>query len=163
MSARSAEDLFLLSDVDPGLLAAERDRVLADLRLAVPEAEIFEVGSTAVAGVIGKGDLDLLVRAEAGRFDAVRGQLDAILARNPDQLSSEIYQGYRVDSPLDVAVQLTATGCSHDNFLAFLDALRADEGLVARYNDLKRAWHGRPMEAYRRAKGEFIRAVLDRS
>jgi hypothetical protein len=95
------EQIFLIADIDPRLLAAERDRVLAVLKEVAPEAEIFEVGSTAVAGVIGKGDIDILVRADAARFGAVRSRLDMILARNPDQLSNEIYQGYLVGSPLE--------------------------------------------------------------
>jgi molecular chaperone GrpE (heat shock protein)/GrpB-like predicted nucleotidyltransferase (UPF0157 family) len=156
-----AQEAFLLANIDPDLLASERDRVIALLRETVSAAEIFEVGSTAVPGVIGKGDLDILVRAEASRFGEVRERLDGILARNPDQLSNEIYQGYRVESPLDVAVQLTVTGGPHDTFLPFIEALRADASLVERYNELKRTWHGRPMDAYRQAKAEFVRGVLD--
>jgi GrpB-like predicted nucleotidyltransferase (UPF0157 family) len=152
-------DLFLVADPDPRL-ASERERALALLRGAVPEAEVFEVGSTAVEGVIGKGDLDFLVRVGPAAFPGLLQKLDAVLARNPNQLSNDAYQGYVVPSPLDVAVQATVKGGPYDDFLAFLDALRGDPALVDEYNALKREWHGRPMDAYREAKGAFVRRVL---
>jgi GrpB-like predicted nucleotidyltransferase (UPF0157 family) len=155
-------DVFVVADPDPRL-ASERDRVLGLLRSAVPEAEVFEVGSTAVEGVIGKGDLDFLVRVAADAFPALLERLDAVLPRNPNQLSNEAYQGYLVPSPLDVAVQATVKGGPYDDFLAFLDALRADPALIAEYNALKREWHGRPMDAYREAKGAFVARALRRA
>jgi GrpB-like predicted nucleotidyltransferase (UPF0157 family) len=152
-------DLFHVADLDPRL-PGERDRVLAELRGALPEAEVFEVGSTAVPGVIGKGDLDFLVRVPPAGFAHTRASLDAWMPRNTNQLSTDIYQGYLVPSPLDVAVQLTVTGGPHDNFLVFVDALRSDVALVTEYNALKRRWHGQPMDSYREAKSAFIQRVL---
>jgi len=139
----------------------ERERTLSLLTEAVgDQAEVIEVGSTAVDGVIGKGDLDVLVRAPAQDFASVRARLDAILTRNPHQLSNEIYQGYLVASPLDVAVQCTVAGGPYDDFEPFLRALRSDPELVAAYNALKRRWDGAPMGAYRSAKRAFIEDVL---
>ncbi len=143
-------------------LPAVRDSLLQRVRNAVDPlgADVREVGSTAVEGVIGKGDLDLLVRAPADHFDDVRSALDGILPRNPDQLSNAVYQGYTdPDAPLDAAVQLTVRDGPHDDFLPFLDALETP-GIRAQYNALKRAWNGRPMDAYRHAKGTFIQGVL---
>ncbi|MCB9760494.1 MAG: GrpB family protein [Alphaproteobacteria bacterium] len=151
---------FLILDIDPALLDAERARVIPALRAALPHAEVFEVGSTAIPGVIGKGDLDILARAPLERFDETRAALDALHPRNPDQLSNAQYQGYAVDSPLDVAIQLTVTGGAYDDFEPFLEALRADPSLIEAYNTLKRRWHGRPMDDYRAAKRAFIEAVL---
>jgi len=151
---------FHVQPADPRL-DAERARSLALVsEVAGPEAEVLEVGSTAVEGVIGKGDIDLLVRAPAEHFDTVRARLDAAFPRNPDQLSNDVYQGYTVDSPLDVAIQCTVTGGPFDDFEPFLVALRADPALVAAYNALKRRWDGQPMEAYRSAKRAFIEGVL---
>jgi len=152
---------FVLRAIDPGELACARDAALMPLRAALPAwAEVLEVGSTAVEGVIGKGDIDLLVLAPAERFDEARAILDTLFARNPDQLSNEQYQGYLVPSELDVAVQLTVRGGPYDSFVAFLDALRASPARVERYNALKRAWDGEPMDAYRAAKAAFIEEVL---
>ncbi|MEZ4316870.1 MAG: FAD-dependent oxidoreductase [Myxococcota bacterium] len=151
---------FLLAPEAPGL-SGERDRLLARLAALVPDAEVLEVGSTAIPGCIGKGDLDVLVRAPAARFEAVRAALDAVFPRNPHQLSNAEYQGYTVPSELDVAIQCTVKGGPYDDFEPFLVALRGDPGLVRDYDALKRQWNGQPMDAYRAAKSAFIRGVLD--
>lgn len=135
--------------------------MFATLRRLVPDADVQEVGSTAVPGVIGKGDLDVLVRVEAAAFPDLLARLDTTFPRNPHQLSNATYQGYTVPSPLDVALQCTPFGSPYDDFLPFLDALRADDALIAAYNALKRRWDGRAMDAYRARKAAFIRAVLD--
>lgn len=146
----------------PGDLDVERDRVVAAVRAVIPaEAEVFEVGSTAVPDVIGKQDIDLLVRAPAEAFESTRRALDRAFARNPDQLSTEQYQGYRVASHHDVAIQCTVKGGRHDTFLEFLDALRRSPELVQAYNDLKHQWHGHDMDEYRQAKAVFILETLN--
>lgn len=152
---------FHLKPTDPRL-ATERDQLLSTLAKLVPEADVVEVGSTAIPGVIGKGDLDVLVRVPEGRFQATRQALDGAFPRNPEQLSNAIYQGYTVPSELDVAIQLTVAGGPYDDFLPFLEALRAEPELVQAYNALKRRWDGKPMDAYREAKSSFIQAVLAR-
>lgn len=153
------DERFVLRPPD-ARLQRERVRLLELLRRALPGVESMEVGSTAVHGLLGKGDLDLLVRPEAADFHRVRTVLDTLFPRNPAQLSNDSYQGYTVPSPLDVAVQLTVRGGAWDDFLPFLDALRADPELRRAYDELKRLWHGRDMQAYRTEKGAFIRGVL---
>jgi glycine/D-amino acid oxidase-like deaminating enzyme/GrpB-like predicted nucleotidyltransferase (UPF0157 family) len=155
-------DRFLVRPPDPALPTV-RDDLVQRVQNAVGSlgAEVVEVGSTAVDGVVGKGDLDLLVRAPADRFEAVRTALDALLPRNPDQLSTDIYQGYTDPAaPIDAAVQLTVRDGPHDDFLPFLEALQHPR-TRAQYNALKRAWNGRPMDAYRTAKSAFIAGVLN--
>jgi GrpB-like predicted nucleotidyltransferase (UPF0157 family) len=151
---------FNVASLDRKGLTAEAARVIALVSSLVPGCNVLEVGNTAVAGAIGKDDIDILVRAAAGDFPNVRRVLDAALPRNADQFSSEEFQGYTVASPYDVAVQLTVAGCPHDCFEAFVLALRADATLLARYNALKREWDGRPMDAYREAKAAFIGTAL---
>lgn len=151
---------FLLQLAPPDL-AEERDRILAAVRSVAPQAEVLEVGSTAIAGVIGKQDLDLLVRVVPAEFVRTRALLDSAFARDAQQLSNDRYQGYRVASSVDAALQLTVRGCEYDRFTLFLDALREDPALVRAYNALKRRWHGRPMADYRAAKAAFIESVLE--
>jgi GrpB-like predicted nucleotidyltransferase (UPF0157 family) len=154
------DDVFRLLP-PPANLDSERDRIEATIRAVIPTgATVDEVGSTAVPGLVGKQDLDFLVTAPSARFAEVRAALDAAFDRNPDQLSTDVYQGYRVPSPLDAAIQLTVAGGPHDDFRAFLNALRRDAGLCARYAALKHAHDGRPMREYRAAKGAFIEATL---
>lgn len=152
---------FFLRDIPRQTLDAEAEPVLAALRAALPAwARVAEVGSTAVPGVIGKGDIDLLVLVPPEHFEAARAAIDALYPRNPRQLSNATYQGYTVHSPLDVAIQLTVAGGAHDFFDAFLDRLRGSPALVEAYNALKRRFDGEPMDDYRAAKAAFIEAAL---
>jgi GrpB-like predicted nucleotidyltransferase (UPF0157 family) len=153
-------ECFRIIQIDAGLLAAERDRVLALLKTLLPSAAVAEVGSTAVPGVVGKQDIDVAVRVPEANFSETRDILDAHFSRNETQLSNTKYQGYRVTSPLDIAIQLTVQGCEYDFFDRFLNHLRRDAALRASYNQLKMAWDGKPMDEYRAAKSRFIEAVL---
>ena len=153
---------FVLGCVEAALLARERARVVALVRAAVPFGEVLEVGSTAVDGVIGKQDIDVMVRVPAAQFAAARTVLDRHFRRNATQISNAAYQGYLVDSALDAAIQLIVAGSGYDGFVAFLERLRADAGLREAYNALKRAWDGRPMDDYRAAKRAFIERVLEK-
>ncbi len=154
------ETVFRISDLDPAVIAAERQRALALIIETTPSAYVHEVGSTAVEGLIGKQDLDFLVRVPAEEFAEIRAALDRRFARNPEQLANEAYQGYIIESTLDVAVQLTVEGGAHDTFLTFLHALRESETLRTRYNNLKRSFDGRSMTEYRDAKRAFIESVV---
>lgn len=120
----------------------------------------MEVGSTAVEGVIGKCDIDLVASVSLEDFDRFRKALDGVLSRDPNQLSNDQYQAYIFPSDLDVKIQLTIKDGPYDRFEEFLNALKDDPKRVSAYNDLKLKWSGRSMEDYRRAKAEFIELVL---
>lgn len=151
---------FHLSDMNLTRLNAEKARVLDSLGALVSPEYTHEVGSTAVLGVIGKQDLDFLVRVPFNDFIETRNTLDKVFSRNPEQLSNEQYQGYHVESPMDVAIQLTTIDGPYDNFLEFLNALRDCDDLKQEYNALKLKFNGAPMTEYRCAKQMFIERVL---
>ena len=153
-------DIFHLQDLDPRIIAVERVRVFDLLQdLALP-GSVMEVGSTAVAGAIGKQDIDFMVRVHRNDFMKVRDILDQNFRRNPDQLSNNEFQGYRVESSLDVSIQLLIAESGYDVFEDFLKILKSDPALVQSYNDLKRRWDGKSMEEYRDAKSRFIELAL---
>lgn len=154
------DDLFLISQADVATIDTERRRVVDMLSALLNRDYIFEVGSTAVDGVIGKNDLDYFIRVPGEEFFQVREILDSRFERNSNQISTDEYQGYIVESELDVAIQLTISGELHDDFLDFLDLLTGSSDLRERYNELKRNYHGKPMDEYRDAKREFIETAL---
>ena len=154
------QDVFQLTAVPLELLNGERKRLRSCLQQHMPSAWIHEVGSTAVPGVIGKQDLDFLVRVPASAFRTTRAQLDQLFPRHTEQLSNDSYQAYRVPSPIDVAIQLTIENGDYDTFLVFLERLRASATLRGAYNQLKRRYDGRPMDEYRDAKAAFVASVL---
>jgi 8-oxo-dGTP pyrophosphatase MutT (NUDIX family)/GrpB-like predicted nucleotidyltransferase (UPF0157 family) len=153
-------ELFHIRDIDPATLGSERERAFRLLRSAVSFADVIEVGSSAVEGVIGKQDIDFLVRVPGDRFAEARGILDRRFERDALQLANDEFQGYRIASPIDVSAQLTIAGGRYDMFEPFLIRLRSDPAVRDAYNELKRNWNGRAMDAYRAAKGEFIASVL---
>ena len=152
--------IFHINKIGLESLEAERNRVVNTITSIVPERSLYEVGSTAVDGVIGKQDLDFLVRVPSADFPSTRTVLDKVFTRNPDQLSNDVYQGYTVESVMDVAIQLTIEGGSYDNFLTFLAELQASADLRQKYNELKIKYDGLPMSEYRDAKHNFIERVL---
>ena len=75
-----------------------------------------EVGSTAIAGITGKQDLDFAVRGSAERFEEARSVLDGLYQRNDAQQSDTGFPGYILESSLDASVQLLAAGSQYDTF-----------------------------------------------
>ena len=156
----SMTELFFINELEEAEIDAERQRVLDLLWSILDDDWVYEVGSTAVEGLIGKQDLDFLVRVPAHEFNHTRQLLDQALDRNPNQLTNDIYQGYMVKSELDVTVQLTVADGPHDTFLFFLRLLRSDPKLRKRYNELKRKFHGQAMTEYQKAKKNPIENTL---
>lgn len=136
------------------------------LHALLPEAHIEHVGSSAVPGLLSKGDLDLCVLVpQDAHASAVQSLVQAGYAIKPDTLRTPELCMLLPPEPcaapgLDLAVQLVARGSRFEFFLHFRDALRADPALVARYNELKRAHEHADPARYREAKAHFVAEVL---
>lgn len=154
------EDRFWIKSIEPNLLKNEKQLLLQLIRSLVPNAYTVEVGSTAIEDLVGKQDLDFLIRVKADDFQHTRQILDTHFARNEQQLSAMDYQGYLIPSSLDAAIQLTIEGSPHDTFEKFLELLKGNESLRKRYNEMKKSWNGKPMHEYQTAKREFIEQSL---
>lgn len=138
------------------------DGLSARLLTAIPFADIQHIGSSAIAGALSKGDLDVLVRvppdhfAEALRACEALGFREKVGTRRTESLCMLITDGYR----WDVAVQLVAMGSEFEMFLTFRDRLNADPSLVEQYNELKLSCAGLTPNDYRKRKSEFVERVL---
>lgn len=127
----------------------------------LPHAQIEHIGSTAVPGMITKGDLDILVRVSRPKFARADQSLAAHYARNAGSHHSQTFASFKDDAAKPpLGIQLAVAGGPEDDFLKFRDALRRSAALVRRYNQLKRRSAGLSMTAYRRRKRAFIRRVL---
>ena len=137
--------------------------VNAELGALMPYAEIEHVGSTAVHGTLTKGDLDIVIRVPADRFaDALR-VLEPRFARNTGSIRTDTFCAFEdAASNPPLGVQLVTVGAPEDFFLTWRALLESDSQLRRDYDDLKRRFDGKPMEAYRAAKSEFIEARLKR-
>ena len=132
---------------------------------AVPDSAVEHVGATAVPGAVTKGDLDLLVRVSAERFEGASDCLRRLCAVHQPHNWTPTLASYVDPESSDppVGVQLVVAGSSDDAmFRRFRDALTADAGLAAEYDALKRRHDGQEYERYTEAKGEFIEQTLAR-
>ena len=139
------------------LFAREEARIRAEL----PAAEIVHVGSTAIAGSLTKGDLDIAVRVSPSQFAEAERRLSRMYARNTGSDRNDVFSAF-MDASTDpeLGVQLVVIGSDYDRFGAWLELLRASAQLRREYDDLKRLHEGEPMDVYRAAKSQFIEARL---
>jgi len=140
---------------------AQRTRVAA----LVPEADIQHVGSTAVPGALTKGDVDVLVRVEAERFETAVAQLqDAYTIHQPHNWTPTLASFVdRAASDPPVGIQLVVADSREDRFFApFRDLLTTDPELLEEYNALKRAHDASDYQTYTDDKEVFILRVLAR-
>jgi GrpB-like predicted nucleotidyltransferase (UPF0157 family) len=164
MTIDADDEIFQLRDPPLQALAEAREIWLPRLEAALPYAEILEIGSTAVAGLIGKQNLDFLARVRREDFARALRVLDEALARCPRQAADEALQAYRLPGgELDIALRLATVGAPCDGFHLFLEALRADAQLRAAYNRLKIQWNGKKMRGYCAAKALFVAKALGSS
>jgi GrpB-like predicted nucleotidyltransferase (UPF0157 family) len=153
------KEIFRIVDRPPGL-SREVERIIDLVRKAVSYAHVEEIGSTALPGVVGKQDIDILATSDRGSFQKLIRDLDGRFKRDATQFSSPIYQAYVVESPYTSHIQATVLHGPHDTFRDFKRVLLSDQNLVSEYNSLKRRFDGQPMDAYRQAKSVFIERLL---
>ena len=129
---------------------------------ALPDAEVQHVGATSIPGALTKGDLDLLVRVPAARFDDAVTTLRGLYAVHQPENWTSTYASFLDAGSHDppVGVQVAVAGSPDDALFApFRDALIADPELLARYNALKLSLDGAEYEDYTDAKRVFIERV----
>ena len=166
MSSSPSSDVFVINDVDTSgfkvAVAARYKDVANRVKAAVHFAAVEHVGATAVDGLLTKGDLDIQVRVPRERFAetvmtlaAVPGlRMSAGAYLPPDGQSFELADGHKIP----VGVHVTVKDSAADEQWIFREILRRDDEVRASYQALKRACHGRPMQAYRDEK----EALFDR-
>jgi uncharacterized protein len=94
---------------------SHRDQV----RKLLPDAEVEHVGATSVPGALTKGDLDLLVRVEPGRFEpAVAAMRGAYAIHQPENWTQTFASFVDPEAgEVPVGVQLAVAGSAEDGLL----------------------------------------------
>lgn len=154
--------------------AKERER-LTDLLGPWLVGAIEHVGSTSVPGLAAKPIIDLAASVED--LDAVTAQVVEDLAANgwhyvPPDLDGRAWRRFFVKPDAsgqhrEAHLHLIESG--HPRWIAqieFRDALRSDDTLARRYEDLKHQLsdqYGDDREAYTHGKAEFVASVLSNS
>ncbi|HEX8254066.1 MAG TPA: GrpB family protein [Thermoanaerobaculia bacterium] len=156
-------------DAWPARFRAEAERLRATIGPFVDAIE--HVGSTAVAGLMGKGVLDIGVAVgSVGAADACVAPLTALGYEYRGMHGDDPRRRYYVRDDSDgrrlVQVHLYVLPAQgYVEQLAFRDALRADPALVAAYAEEKQRVAeavGWDKAAYALEKGAFVERVLER-
>lgn len=169
---RAIHEPVHLSAYDPAwprLFEAERARLFGLFPRAFVAIEHF--GSTAVPGLSAKPVIDML--GGVASMDQTDALLEALCGAGytTSRAFNDSLQGRRwlmrwTEGRRTHHLHLVEHGGAEwRRRLAFRDALRADAGLAADYEQLKRrlaATHGHDREAYTSAKAAFVRDVLCR-
>ena len=150
----------------PALFAAEADRIARAVRDAgAPPLRLEHAGSTSIPGLAAKPVLDVVAGwdGDAGPAPYIPALVSAgYVHRGESGLPGREF--FRRGEPRSHHVHLVALGGAHwREYLAFRDALRADDALRDAYAALKSALaarHPRDREAYIEGKTEFVRRVV---
>jgi GrpB-like predicted nucleotidyltransferase (UPF0157 family) len=138
------------------------NQLKGELEHALKESRVEHIGSSAIAGAISKGDLDVFVGVAHENFESclavIKGlgfveKMDTLRTESLCMLVTDKYQH-------DVAIQLVANGSECEDFIQFRDILNRRSDLVAEYNALKQTSEGMEENAYRSKKSLFIERVL---
>ncbi len=144
-------------------VAAATERLTALLGHLLPGADVHHIGATAVPGSLTKGDIDLMVRVPAERFEEALAALEGTFEPNHPEVWTPSLASFneRPQAELPVGVQLVVAGGIADRaFAEWRQRLCDDPELLGRYNEFKSRHAGAAYEPYTRAKGELIEAVL---
>ncbi len=138
------------------------NRVFAQLRVLVPEAELHHIGATALPGAVTKGDVDVLVRVSPARFQpAVALLRQHFSVKQPGNWTAEFASfGDDAGYDLPVGIQVVVKESSADFLLFLRDYFIATPEALSEYNRLKIAHADEGPEAYWKAKDEFLVKIL---
>ncbi len=160
----SNEPTFTLVDAEGAHEKAQRlyEAVSTSLKAVLPPtADIRHIGATAVPGCLTKGDLDIVVRVDAGHFDDADSAIAYRFTRNEGSVRTKTFSAFEDDSnDPHLGIQLAAINGPFDFFHHFVEALRQSPALVREYNELKCVHDGGAMAVYRAAKDAFVEKVL---
>ncbi|WP_413581786.1 GrpB family protein [Bdellovibrio sp. HCB288] len=152
--------------LEPSEFLPKVEAIFSDLKdkikMALPNADVEHIGSSAIKGAISKGDLDVLVRVLPPNFEIAISKIKELgFAEKSGTLRTEQLCMLVTDVyNWDVAVQLIAKNSEFEDFVSFRDRLNDDPGLVLAYNQLKLSSRELSPENYRQKKSAFIEMVL---
>lgn len=128
----------------------------------LPEVDIQHVGSTAIPNSLTKGDLDIQVRVSAEQFPKAVELLSSLYEGNDESIKTDTFRAFKDETtnpPL--GVQLTVIDSEFDFFWKFREVLLTNNKYRDEYDNLKKEYEGRSMDAYREAKDKFFQRLME--
>ncbi|HMG25407.1 MAG TPA: GNAT family N-acetyltransferase [Acidimicrobiia bacterium] len=150
-----------------GDLASDVEAVLADVRrelaAVAPGVDVEHVGATSMPDGVTKGDVDVNLRVDGDRFDAVVVALSTRFdIAQPRNWSGTFASFSDTRRGVPIGIQVTVTGSDDDVLVDVRERMRADPELRRHYDETKRANAQSGRAAYWHAKDEFLRRTRKR-
>ena len=132
------------------------------IKAKLPDAKIAHIGSSSIKGLWSKGDLDIYVGVPRNQFAASIKKLKKLgfIEKRGTLRNRSLWPFIATGYPIDVGIQLVATGSKFEFFLTFRKLLSRSSKLKREYNRLKLASRHLSETEYRRKKSLFITSVL---
>lgn len=128
----------------------------------LPEADIQHVGSSAIPNSVTKGDIDIQVRVSAEQFSKAIELLSILYERNDESVKTDTFRAFKEDtSNPPLGVQLTVIDSEFDFFWKFREVLLANNKYRDAYDNLKKEYEAKSMDAYREAKDIFFQRLME--
>src|ERR1039458_10058566 len=129
----------------------------------LPDADVQDVGATAIPDMLTKGDVDINVRVSRQDFPKAVELLKSNFGVAQPENWGDGFASFSGDRSyeLPVGIQLTIIGERKDKCVEQHARLLTSPELVRRYNALKKEYQGEEMSAYRDAKWAFIAEFLE--
>ena len=160
------------SELFPQLFEQEKKRISAEIAYLYPSVIIEHIGSTPVAGLGGKGIIDILIIIEKELFGEMSKKLEKLgYLLKPKWSTAErwffvvdLLDEEEVFRRYHLHLSFAESG-DCNNLLGFRDDLRMYPDVVAEYEELKRyaaKEAHQDGQLYRDIKGPFIQKILKR-
>lgn len=155
------DSLERVSFIDQQVLQREAEKTFAfqkeRIKKILPQADVQHVGSTAIPNSLTKGDLDIQVRVSDFLFNDAVKALGDIYEANDGSIKTKDFRAFKEDTVTPpLGIQLTVIGSEFDFFWKFRDVLLQNDYYRKKYDELKRRFEGKSMDAYREAKDDFF-------
>lgn len=146
------------------LLRTHLPEISRRLSAVVPRAEFHHVGATAMPGALTKGDVDVLLRVDAGEFaGAIHALRQDFTVMQPENWTAVFASfGDETAYPFPLGVQMVVRNSEADFFLYLHDYFTTDAAHLEEYNRVKTEALARGGDEYRQAKDRFLSAILAR-
>ncbi|MFC0015079.1 MULTISPECIES: GrpB family protein [Allobacillus] len=105
--------------------------------------------------------MDIQVRVTAAEFPSAVTALTKHYGVNEGSTQTDTFRAFQDDAaepPL--GIQLTVIDSDLDFFWKIRDVLKLNDQFLQEYDDLKRKYEGKDMEAYRDAKSDFFEKLM---
>ncbi|MGE7948490.1 GrpB family protein [Lysinibacillus sp. NPDC093688] len=101
------------------------------------------------------------VRVSEFQFNQAVEALSTVYESNYGCIKTNEFRAFKDDANIPpLGIQLTVIGSEFDFFWKFRDVLLQNELFKIEYDNLKREFEGKDMEAYREAKNDFFSKII---